>query len=308
MVIRMNAVFLFQLLTTPLLIIVILHLHGRVGRLSHDLEIALKSLELKSMDLARAYDQLVQGSEKDPWEAQKVQIQKMAALGKIMSGIAHEITNPLGVILGFAQSAVRNMKEEDPVFHAMKSIEREAGRCKNILHTLLHFSGLQNGGRRSCSLNSVVETALVMVEPYTKTKSVELLKELSQDLPEVTVSPTQIQQVLINLTTNAADAMPNGGTLVVRTFKAFEKGGAFVELQVQDSGLGIPKEIQGKIFEPYFTTKGEGHGAGIGLSLVYEIVKQHGGTIRVESQPSEGSLFRILLPLGDVNDSGRSRT
>ena len=211
----MNSAFLFQLLTTPLLIVVILHLHGRIGRLSCELEEVRKALELTSQDLAKAYDQLVQREERVPLEMQSAQIQKMAALGKLMSGIAHEITNPLGVILGFAQSAVRNMKEEDPVFPAMKSIEREASRCKNILHTLLHFSRLQNGGRRSCSLNSVVEAALVMIEPYTKTKSVELLKELSQDLPEVTVNPNQIQQILINLSTNATDAMPKGGTLAV---------------------------------------------------------------------------------------------
>src|SRR3989338_8448283 len=176
----MYALCLLLLLTNAVMAAWILRCQRRIARLDDERWQALKALGLKSLNLERAYAHADAGWE--PSQSQEAQILKLAALGKLMSGIAHEITNPLGVILGFAQSALRNMKAEGPLFAALKSIEREAGRCKNILHTLLFFSRLENGGQRSCDLNSVVEAALTMIEPYVKTKSVELRKELSEGL------------------------------------------------------------------------------------------------------------------------------
>lgn len=236
-------------------------------------------------------------SEKDHLTKQLLQSEKMAAVGQLAGGVAHEINNPLGVILGFAQSVLRRLKMDDPILMPIQSIEREAKRCKNLVQDLLTFSRVGKTDKEMCDINELVQSSLTLVEAQTKVKSVELIKELGAGTVEATVSRNQIQQVIVNLCNNAIDAMPENGKLTVRTMLSSYDGKDFAEIQIQDNGTGIPKDIQTKIFEPFFTTKEVGKGTGLGLSLVYEIIQKHQGKIELESDLGKGSLFKILLPV-----------
>jgi PAS domain S-box-containing protein len=235
--------------------------------------------------------------EKERLAKSLLQSEKMAAVGQLAGGVAHEINNPLGVILGFSQSLMRTIKPEDTLFMPLSSIEREAKRCKNLVQDLLTFSRVNKLERESCDINEVISTALTLVAAQTKVQGIELVRSLEEKIPPVKISRNQIQQVLINLCTNAIDAMPKGGSLLVRTLFPDEMRGEYVQIQVTDTGTGIPHEIVGNIFEPFFTTKEVGKGTGLGLSLVYEIVNKHHGTIDVESEVGLGTTFKINLPL-----------
>jgi PAS domain S-box-containing protein len=217
-------------------------------------------------------------------QASMIQSEKLSAVGQLAAGVAHEINNPLGVILGFAQGAAKRLATEDPMTLAITSIEREAKRCKNLVQDLLTFSRTSISGRESMDLNHAVEGALSLVEARAKVCKVELKKELGAGLPTFAGNQNQIQQVVVNLANNAMDAMPQGGTLSVSSSTVEEKGRTWLLLRVADSGEGIPPEIVPRIFEPFFTTKPVGKGTGLGLSLVYEIVKKHQGDVTVESR------------------------
>ncbi|MBI4655817.1 MAG: PAS domain-containing protein [Elusimicrobia bacterium] len=228
---------------------------------------------------------------------QLMQSEKMAAVGQLAAGVAHEINNPLGIILGFAQSAAKRIKEDDPLALPLKSIEREAVRCSYLVRNLLVFSrARKNEGQEPLDVNTTVNSALSMIEAQTKTRNVELVRELGDGLSRISANNNQLQQVIVNLANNAIDAMTEGGTLTVKTLLSGTRPG-YVEIMVRDTGKGIPKEIQKKIFEPFFTTKEVGKGTGLGLSLVYEIVGNHRGTIELESEEGKGAEFTIFLPV-----------
>lgn len=236
--------------------------------------------------------------EKENLTKQLLQSEKMAAVGQLAGGIAHEINNPLSVILGFAQSLLKRLKDE-AMLMPLKSIEREANRCKYLVHDLLTFSRIGRTDKEKCDINEVVQSALSLIEAQTKFKSVELVKDFSTEMQKSLVSLNQLQQVIINLCNNAIDAMAEltNGKLTIRTLMSKIDNKDFIEIHVQDNGTGIPQEIQTKVFEPFFTTKDVGKGTGLGLSLVYEIVQRHHGRIELESEVSKGSTFKILLPV-----------
>ena len=236
-------------------------------------------------------------TERRKLEAAMLQSEKLSAVGQLAAGVAHEINNPLGIILGFAQSVVKRIKEGDPLTLPLKTIEREAVRCKNLVQNLLVFSRASKGDRQEeVDVNAVMDGALSLVLAQTKTHSVELVSELGAGLPKIRANQTQIQQVVINLANNAIDAMPNGGILTIRTALA-ENPPGHVEIRVRDTGTGIPKNLQKKIFDPFFTTKEVGKGTGLGLSLVYEMVHKHGGDIALSSEEGKGTEFTISLPV-----------
>ena len=225
-----------------------------------------------------------------------LQSEKMAAVGQLAGGVAHEINNPLGVILGFAQGVMQRIPPGGPLEMPLRSIEREAIRCKQLVQDLLTFSRTGKIEKENIDANEAITSSLSLVLAQSKVKNVELLKEFSQDIPKIHASRSQLQQVIINLCNNAIDAMQDGGKLTLRTRKADLENKPAVEIQIQDTGHGIPKDVQAKIFEPFFTTKEVGKGTGLGLSLVYEIIQKHEGRIMVESEAGKGTLFRIFLP------------
>ena len=229
-----------------------------------------------------------------------LQSEKMGAVGQLAAGVAHEINNPLGIILGFAQSLVKRIKKDDPMAMPLKSIEREAVRCKNLVQDLLVFSRSSATEKGKLDLNAALDGALSLILARAKTQGVEIIRELSPALPPVTANGNKIQQALINLANNALDAMPKGGVLTIGTALSGNRPG-YVRIRVQDNGHGIPKEIQAKVMEPFFTTKEAGKGTGLGLALVYEIVKNHNGSIELESEEGKGTRFTIFLPTEAVN-------
>jgi PAS domain S-box-containing protein len=228
-------------------------------------------------------------------ENRLIQSEKLSAVGQLAAGVAHEINNPLGVILGFAQGVVRRLPPESPLEMPLKSIEREAIRCKNLVQDLLTFSRAGKTEQEPLDLNAAISGSLSLVGTQAKVRNMTVSADFQPGLPRVLGNLIQLQQVVINLAGNAFDAMGPGGELKVRT--SLDEGPTpAVLLEVTDDGMGIPAEALSKIFEPFFTTKAVGKGTGLGLSLVYEIVRKHSGTIDVESRPGF-TRFTVRLPV-----------
>jgi signal transduction histidine kinase len=223
----------------------------------------------------------------------QAQMAKMAAVGQLASGLAHELNNPLGVIVGFAQGMERRLPEGDPMRLPVSSIVRESLRCSNLVRELLQFSRTGKLALERADLNELVESTVTLMQPRAKAQRVTITCDLGRDTPVVEGNRTQLQQVVVNLGANALDAMRDGGTLTVRTRRAAD-GQAVLE--VEDTGEGIDEAIQARIFEPFFTTKGIGEGTGLGLSITYEIVKRHGGDITVRSRKGQGTVMRFVMP------------
>ena len=246
--------------------------------------------------LAQTFREMVENVRRS--QAVAIQSEKMAGIGQFAAGVAHDINNPVGVILGFAQGLIHRTQETDPLMMPLKSIERETLRCKTLVQSLLAFSRSQ---KREVTikpedLRQVVEGALALVETLARVRKIELVRSLTAELGAVPVDAGQIQQVIINLCTNALDAMPQGGKLTVGL--AWKNDQA--EISVQDTGTGIPPEIRERIFDAFFTTKEVGKGTGLGLSLIASIVKNHQGSIDLQSEVGHGSTFTIRLPIPAV--------
>jgi signal transduction histidine kinase len=239
--------------------------------------LALILLTLLMRELARREEQLRQAD-------------KLSAVGRLAAGIAHEINNPLGSILGFAQAAARRLKQDDPLMPPLLGIEEEALRCRNLVQSLLTFSRQSKDLSDEFELAPAVEGTLAMLESLVRAQGVTIVRDLKGGLLAVG-DRGQIQQVVMNLCTNAVDAMPGGGRLTIRSG---ELAGGRIFFEVEDEGTGIPEAIRGKIFDPFFTTKDVGKGTGLGLSLVHEILLRHQGTVAA-SFPERGSLFRVTL-------------
>ncbi|MFA5975060.1 MAG: ATP-binding protein [Elusimicrobiota bacterium] len=214
------------------------------------------------------------------------QADKMSAVGQLAAGVAHEINNPLGIILGFAQAMVRRLRVNDPLEMPLKSIEKEAIRCKNLVKDLLTFSRTSKAEREPIDINRAIEEALPLIIAQARLTHIEVKQDLAPNLPHLLGNLNQIQQIIVNLSNNAFDAMGDrGGNLTVKTEIIKADPYQWICLRVTDTGVGIPSEILSRVFEPFFTTKPVGKGTGLGLSLIHEIVKKHSGTIDVESRP-----------------------
>lgn len=227
-----------------------------------------------------------------------LQTEKMAAIGQLVSGIAHELNNPLTSIQGYAQLLLA--KDSGPERSAdAKRIYQEAERAARIVKNLLLFARETRPEPRPVNLNEIVERTLALRSYELKVENIAVECDLERPAPITLADSNQIQQVLLNLIVNAEHAMQSArgsGRLRLRTRRV---GPARVALEVSDDGPGIPREIQSRIFDPFFTTKPVGIGTGLGLSLVYGIVHQHGGDISVDSEPGRGTTFLVELPLLD---------
>ncbi|GFO67028.1 hypothetical protein GMLC_06070 [Geomonas limicola] len=224
---------------------------------------------------------------------QLVQSEKMAAFGSLGAGIAHEVKNPLAGILGITQLSLRGVEKGHLLEKNLLIIEKETKRCKTIIENLLKFARQEQVAFDEVDIPQVVADAVAIVDHQLGIHSIKVEQELDCDLPACRGNANQLQQVLMNLMINAQQAMSgNSGTVRLAARKT-DQG---VELRVSDTGPGIPEEIQAKIFEPFFTTKPVGQGTGLGLSVSYGIVKDHGGEIRLESAIGTGTTFIITLP------------
>ncbi|MCB4756604.1 MAG: CHASE domain-containing protein [Elusimicrobia bacterium] len=237
-------------------------------------------------------------TERKKLEAALLQSEKLSAVGQLAGGMAHEINNPLGIILGFVQSIKFQVSSDPSLATALEFIEKEALRCKELVHNLLVFSrSSQQDQQEEVDIKNAVEESLSLILAQSRVKDIELIKDLRDGLPSIVANKNQIQQIIINLCNNAMDAMPEKGTLTVRTDRLQKNGSDWIVVEVSDTGAGIPEEIQSRIFEPFFTTKEVGKGTGLGLSLVFEIVQRHKGTIDVKSEVGKGTTFTVFLPI-----------
>jgi two-component system NtrC family sensor kinase len=229
---------------------------------------------------------------REQMEEQMSQTEKLTSLGLLAAGVAHEVNTPLAVISNYLQILAKQMPPEDARHGLIEKIVKQTFRASEIVNNLLNFSRTGAGELADVDVNRVVEETLSLVAHPLKTSQIHVVKQLSDGIPAVRGSANKLQQVFLNLFLNARDAMPSGGMLEVRT--AAHNGS--VEVEVADTGGGIPREHIHKIFDPFFTTKPGGRGTGLGLSVSYGIIKEHSGKIDVRSTPGRGTSFHVEFP------------
>lgn len=227
-------------------------------------------------------------------QRQLLQATKLASVGELAGGVAHQINNPAGIILMRASRLAQEIGQHHLSGEAREDvqvIQRQVEKIHSIVSALVKFSRQMPTELRPTDLNTVVRRAVALVEELARNRRVEVVLDL-QELPRVAADGVQLEQVLINLVNNALDAMPAGGTLTFATWG----GPQAVTLSVADTGKGIAAQHLPRLFDPFFSTKEVGQGTGLGLSISYGIVQEHGGTIEVESEPDKGSCFTLCLP------------
>ncbi len=253
-------------------------------------------------------------TQKKRLEQHLLQAQKMESIGTLAGGIAHDFNNLLGGILGYASLMKTKISPDDQVFGYADTIERSATRAAELTAQLLAFA---RGGKyetKVINLNTVVSETLEIIS-RTFDRSIEINTHLHEPLPTIAADAAQMQQVLMNLCVNARDAIPDRGKIIIETnvealteeyvqTHVEARAGSHVSLSVTDTGIGMDRQTMERIFEPFFTTKTEGGGTGLGLSMVYGVIKNHGGHVQVYSEPGEGSTFKVYLP---VNGKGVTR-
>jgi len=220
---------------------------------------------------------------------------QLAEIGQLATGVLHELKNPLTVILGFAQRLQRQLDQYPALSESVNSIERETVRCNKIVQDLLNFTHQPRPHKVKENLRDVLDNALALIFPLARVRNVQIQQTLRPQLPEIHIDRHRIQQLIINLCTNALDAMPQGGWLTVEAHPYSE--GKEIEITIRDTGIGIPEDILKHIFDPFFTTKEMGKGTGLGLSIVKEIVNEHAGRIQVTSHVGKGTTISVILPI-----------
>jgi two-component system NtrC family sensor kinase len=238
-------------------------------------------------------------------EAEAARGEKLASVGLLAAGIAHELNNPLTGILTFSHFIRKKMPDGSPEAEDLDLVIRETKRCAAIIRRLLDFAREKAPEKKFADLNQIIEDTARIIERPAHLRDIEITMDLDRDLPPVWVDADLIKQVIMNMLVNAQHAIEEKGSITVRSRRArkalsTEPGAqsvATVELSIIDTGCGIPEKNLKRIFDPFFTSKQVGKGTGLGLSVSHGIVAAHGGTIEVESKVGEGSTFRIYLPL-----------
>jgi len=221
---------------------------------------------------------------------------KLSTLGELAGSIAHEIKNPLISIQGFAKR-IEKVDDGDKIREYAGLIDRESGRLSNVLAKLLEFSRMDEPKKEMVDVNGIVDDTVLFLEHHlTRFKNVALFVEKDETLPQVEMDRIHIQQSLVNIIMNAAQAMPDGGDIRITTGNI----GGYIYISVTDQGTGISPEHLDKIFEPFFTTKKKGEGTGLGLSLSKRLVEASNGRIEAESTAGQGSTFKIMLPIRQI--------
>jgi len=231
-----------------------------------------------------------------------MQQDKLASIGRLSAGVAHEINNPLTTILTTAMLIQEDIDSKNPMYEELGTIANEALRCRKIVASLLDFARQTKPAKKHHNINDIITECVRLTRKQAEFKDVQILEALSDKLPELLLDKEQIQQALINLILNATDATEPGGKITVST--AFSPDNQFVSINVSDTGKGIDDETIDKIFEPFFTTREIG--TGLGLAITHGIIGRHGGDIKVHSQPGQGTTFVISLPYNQGNQDDPS--
>ena len=250
-------------------------------------------------EIERAYDELKSTQE------QLIQSARLASLGKLAATIAHEINNPIAGVLNYIKLLIKifakgpaSPERLEDIKGFLTIMEKETARCGEIVKNLLSFSRPSVVRKEPVPINDIIEQALGILTHKIEISGVTLLRQLGSDLPPVTCDFKQIQQALMNIIINGVEAMPQGGTLVVAS--RFLPKGKRIEVEIRDNGIGIPRKHLDNLFEPFFSTKAEGKGVGLGLSVSYGIIDNHHGLIKVDSTPGQGTTFRVQLPVQEI--------
>ena len=225
-------------------------------------------------------------------QQQLLQSEKLAAMGRLTSQVAHELNNPIYGIMNTLELLKTEIPPDSKRRRILDMSLSEAQRLSEMLRSMLSFSKPQEEERRKIDVNRLIENILLFLEKQLRESNIKIKTKLNQKVPDITASPNQIRQVILNIAANAKEAMPKGGTLTIETRLKNDQ----IVIKVKDTGIGIPREIRDKIFDAFFTTKQKVKGVGLGLSVCYGIIKDHGGDIRVKSKTGEGSTFSIILP------------
>ena len=243
-------------------------------------------------ELAQTFNRMTEIiTQNQEMQASLAQHGKMASLGVLSSGVAHEINNPLGVILGYAGYIEGKIGENDPNYHYIHEIKRESKRCRKIVQDLLSYARTPQSVLEKTDINALLDQIVDFAANHTDMHHVTIVKNLSPGLPELNIDGDQMRQVAINLILNAGGAIKNHGRLEVET----RRDGEDILIIFRDSGVGIEQEILERIFEPFFTTKEKG--TGLGLAISKQIIEQHHGSINMTSTPGVGTTVTVRLPL-----------
>ena len=259
------------------------------NRMADQLRAFYSELEARIREKTEALERTHQGL---------VQSEKLAAIGTLAAGVAHEINNPLDGILNCIARIRKKPEDTDQIKRYLDLMTEALSRIGTVVRQLLDFSRRHELSLQPTDVNAVVEEALSMADYSLREHKIAVEKELEADLPPIVGDAHHLQQVFLNLTLNAIAAMPEGGTLRFRSYTPVDADGLLC-VEIQDTGVGIPEDQIDRIFDPFYTTKEVGQGTGLGLSVSFNLVKEHHGTIEVESAPGEGTTFRVNLPIGD---------
>ena len=253
-----------------------------------------RTLEARVIERTREVEQM---------QAQLIRAEKLASLGQLAAGIAHEINNPLTGVLSFAALVKDDSRLDPSLKEDLELIIEETQRCAKIVKGLLEFSRARAPQKKEVCLNEIIESVTGLLERQSSFLDIKIVKELDPDLPRLNIDPNQIEQVFMNMFLNASHAMPEGGTIRIKTKANWEDNCIMVE--ISDTGCGIPKENLDRIFDPFYTTKPEG--TGLGLSISYGIISNHGGQIDVKSEVGKGTTFLIRLPMSGREECPQAR-
>ncbi len=272
---------------------------GTLALVINEMTLALKKSHAQLEEWGRTLEGKVQErtQELERIQAQLIRSEKLASLGELVAGIAHEINNPLTGILVFSSLMSNDSRLHPALKSDLATVIQETERCASIVKGLLDFSRESVPQKTWTSINDILDASLALVKNQAQFHNIDIVLDYSPDIPAIMADPHQIEQVFINILLNASHAMENGGTLTIGTKLCPEHGG--VVIGIADTGCGIPEENLSKIFDPFFTTK-QTKGTGLGLSVSYGIINSHGGIIEVDSTVGVGTTFIIHLPLTPI--------
>jgi len=278
---------------------------GEIGQLADSFNVMLKSLRRMKDDLeewGRTLEEKVQKRTEELVALQEVvaRSERMASLGKLAAGVAHEINNPLGGILSLSALTLEEMDKSDPNRENLEEVVKQCERSRDIVKGLLEFSRQSEAQPKPVDVNIILGNTLALIEKQALFMNISVFKNWDPELPPIMADESQLQQVFMNIILNAVQAMEEEGTLT--TISQLSSSDGIVEVLISDTGCGIPSDRIDRIFDPFFTTKDSGQGTGLGLSVAYGIVTRHGGTISVESEEGKGSTITIRLPVISGSD------
>ena len=261
----------------------------------------VRSVEFRDITEYKQYE-----AEHELLQKQLIQAQKMESIGRLAGGVAHDFNNMLGIILGYTELILEQIDDQQPYYFALNEIQQAARRSTELTRQLLAFARKQTVAPKVVNLNSIIQNTLTLLRRLIG-EDIELEWLPAPDLGVTRIDPSQIDQILTNLCVNARDAIGNTGKVIIETHnRSFDEDycavhhdaapGDYIMLAVSDTGCGMSPEIMSNLFEPFFTTKEMGKGTGLGLAMIYGVVKQNRGFLNVYSEPGKGSTFRVYLP------------